>query len=106
MATRRASLGEWLGSLFPGLKQTEPGDFASALVEHLADGVVACDADGNIVILNRRAREGSDGFPAHVAVPSRLTQDQWAEYFQLYPPGGSELLPTIDPLLLRDVLAE
>jgi PAS domain S-box-containing protein len=106
MATRRASLGEWLGSLFPGLRQAVPADFASALVEHLADGVVACDADGNIVILNRRAREGSDGFPAHVVVPSALTQDRWSEYFQLYPPGGSELLPTEELPLARALRGE
>jgi PAS domain S-box-containing protein len=106
MATRRASLGEWLGSLLPGLRQTVPPDFASALVEHLADGVVACDADGNIVILNRRAREGSDGFPARVVVPSALTQDRWAEYFQLYPPGGSELLTTDELPLVRALRGE
>jgi PAS domain S-box-containing protein len=76
------------------------------MVEHLADGVVACDADGNIVILNRRAREGSDGFPAHVVVPSALTQDRWAEYFQLYPPGGSELLPTDELPLVRALRGE
>jgi PAS domain S-box-containing protein len=75
-------------------------------VEHLADGVAACDADGNIVLLNRRAREGSEGFPAHVVIPPDLTQDRWAEYFQLYRPGESELLATDDLPLVRALRGE
>src|SRR4051794_17988680 len=85
---------------------TLPPDFASALIESLADGIVACDADGNIVVINRRAREGSEGFPAHVTVPPSLTRDDWSDYFQLYPPGGSELLSTDELPLVRALAGE
>jgi|tagenome__1003787_1003787.scaffolds.fasta_scaffold20930971_3 PAS domain S-box-containing protein len=107
MEGRRTSLGGWLASLFAGSRLSHPpADFASALVESLADGVVACDADGNIVLLNRRARTGSEGFPAEVVIPPTLTPDQWAEQFQLYPPGQPELLPTDELPLMRALRGE
>src|SRR3954464_15353696 len=96
MATLRAPLGEWIGSLVRGAAPAPLPDFVSSLVEHMADGVAACDADGNLILLNRRAREGSEGFPARVEVPPGLSTDQWSEYFQLYAPGGTELLPTAE----------
>jgi PAS domain S-box-containing protein len=102
----RTSVRDRLVSLRRPSGRAPPPDFASALVEHLADGVAACDADGNIVLLNRRAREGSEGFPAHVVIPPDLTQDRWAEYFQLYRPGESELLATDDLPLVRALRGE
>jgi PAS domain S-box-containing protein len=38
-------------------RSSEPDDLTAAVVETLAHGVVACDADGRIVLLNRIARE-------------------------------------------------
>src|SRR3954451_6971976 len=80
-------------------------DFASALVEHLADGVVACDADGNFVMLNRRVRAGAEDL-TRVALPLNVPLDRWAEHFQLYRPGGSELLATEDLPLVRALRGE
>jgi PAS domain S-box-containing protein len=80
-------------------------DFASALVEHLADGVVACDADGHFVLLNRRVRDGAEDLTS-VALPLDVPLDRWAEHFQLYPPGGSELLATEDLPLVRALRGE
>jgi PAS domain S-box-containing protein len=88
------------------MRHAPPPDFMAAIVEHLADGVVACDAEGNIVILNRRAREGSEDFPAQVVIPPGLTQDRWAEYFQMYRPGSSELVATEDLPLVRALRGE
>jgi PAS domain S-box-containing protein len=105
MATRRASLGDWLASL-RNRPPVHPHDFASALVEDLADAVIACDADGTIVVLNRRARAGAEGFPAHPTIPARMPQERWAEYFQLYPVGGTELLSTDELPLVRALRGE
>src|SRR3954471_10526685 len=106
MATRHTSLGEWLTSVLRRPAPTPPPpDFASAIVEHLADGVVACDAGGRFVILNRRARGGA-GEVAPVTLPIDVPQDQWAEHFQLYRPGGSELLATEDLPLVRALRGE
>src|SRR3954469_12815339 len=105
MATRRVTLGDWLASLRNG--EHEPAaDFTSALVEHLADAVIACDADGTIVTLNRRARAGAEGFPAHDSVPAHIPQERWAEYFQLYPVGGTQLLATEELPLVRALRGE
>src|SRR4051812_20610009 len=90
----------------PGSRPEPPAGFASALLEDLADGIVACDADANIVLVNRRAREGSETFPAQVVIPPDLTQDRWAEYFRLYLPGGSELLTTDELPLVRALRGE
>src|SRR4051794_28882908 len=82
-----------------------PPDFASALVEHLADGVVACDAGGNFVLLNRRVREGKEGLPA-AALPLRVPMEQWAEHFALHPPGEDRLLTTDELPLVRALRGE
>src|SRR3954467_13021154 len=106
MLTLRTTLGEWLGSLVRGTLPAPQPDFMSSLVEHLADGVAACDADGNIILLNRRAREGSEGFPAQVEVPAGLSRERWSEYFQLHAPGTGELLATEDLPLVRALSGE
>src|SRR3954467_9184522 len=106
MLTLRTSLGDWLGSLVRGTAPAPPPDFIWSLVEHMADGVAACDADGNIILMNRRAREGSEGFPAHVEVPAGLSRERWSEYFQLYAPGATELLATEDLPLVRALRGE
>src|SRR3954451_10891893 len=82
-----------------------PPDFASALVEHLADGVVACDADGNFVLLNPRESDGRWDITS-VTLPLNLPLDRWAEHFQLYRPGGSELLTTEELPLVRALRGE
>ena len=105
MATRRASLGDWLAAL-RNRTPVPPHDFASALVEDLADAVIACDADGTIVVLNRQARAGAEGFPAHPTIPARMPLERWAEYFQLYPVGGTELLATEELPLVRALRGE
>ncbi len=106
LGTLRGSLGDWIGALLRGAHPAPPTDFMSSLVEHMADAVAACDADGNIILLNRRAREGADGFPAHVHVPAGLRREQWSEYFQLYRPGATELLPTEELPLVRALRGE
>jgi PAS domain S-box-containing protein len=102
----RTSLGDWLGSLVRGHAPAPPADFMSSLVEHMADAVAACDAEGNMIFLNRRAREGSEDFPAHVELPARLPRERWSEYFRLYAPGSSELLATEDLPLVRALAGE
>jgi PAS domain S-box-containing protein len=105
MASRTTSLGGWLGSMVRRPDPPPTPDFASALVEHLADGVVACDADGNFVLLNRRVRDGAEDLTS-VALPLNVPLDRWAEHFQLYRPGGSELLATEDLPLVRALRGE
>src|SRR3954468_21162648 len=105
MASRTASLGEWLGSMVRRPGPPLSPDFASALIEHLADGVVACDADGNFVLLNRRVRERKEGLvPA--ALPFKVPMGGWAEHFALRRPGEERLLTTDELPLVRALRGE
>jgi PAS domain S-box-containing protein len=105
MARSRTSLGDWLSSILRARPPAQPPDFASAIVEHLADGVVACDAEGNFVMLNRRVRAGAEDLTP-VALPLEVPQHRWAEHFRLYPPGGAELLATEDLPMVRALRGE
>src|SRR5215212_3164526 len=82
-----------------------PTDFAAVLVEHLADAVAACDAEGNMVLVNRRARAGGEGFEAR-ELPGDVPKERWASHYRLHPRGGSELMPTDELPLVRALRGE
>ncbi|WP_338442150.1 PAS domain S-box protein [Synechococcus elongatus IITB4] len=63
-------------------------EFTRTLLDNLTDGVVACDAQGCLVLFNQAARDWH-GFDA-LAIPS----NQWSQYYNLYEPDGLSLLPT------------
>jgi PAS domain S-box-containing protein len=73
---------------------------SSALLENLADAVLACDAEGNIVVTNRRAREvlgaGSDPVP----------QADWTERCPIYRPDGTQVTRAEDLPLGRALHGE
>ncbi|MET0649551.1 MAG: PAS domain-containing protein [Pyrinomonadaceae bacterium] len=56
--------------------------FVDALLEHVEDAIVACDAAGVLTVFNHAARElhGLDERP--------ITADNWADYYELYLPDG------------------
>jgi PAS domain S-box-containing protein len=74
-----------------------PAEFASAVLESLAEAVVACDADATVVMVNRRAREML-GLPA-----APVPVGEWPRVYDLYDPEGPELVPT-EELPLKRVL--
>lgn len=67
-------------------KLEENRQFLAALLENVADGIVACDAGGVLTLFNRAARE-LHGLPLEPIPP-----EQWAEHFNLYLPDGKTLL--------------
>ncbi|MFC3230544.1 PAS domain S-box protein [Marinibaculum pumilum] len=52
------------------------------LLENLAEGVVACDGDGELMLFNRAARDW------HGTDPLRIPKEQWSEYYDLYEADG------------------
>ena len=56
--------------------------FTNALLENLLEGVVACDADGALVLFNKMSREW------HGLDPVAIPQEQWADYYDLYCADG------------------
>jgi PAS domain S-box-containing protein len=71
-----------------------PPELSNALLENLADPVLACDAEGTIVMYNRRAREllgAGDPVPA----------EEWTERSPILRPDGSHVTQTADLPLAR-----
>lgn len=53
------------------------------LLENLAEGVVACDGDGQLMLFNRAAREW------HGADPRNIPPEQWSQHYDLYEADGT-----------------
>src|SRR5690348_8934904 len=66
-------------------------EFTRVLLEHVSEGVVACDADGNLVLFNRTAREW------HGVDVRRLKPHEWANHYDLYGPDR------VTPLRMEDI---
>ncbi len=57
-------------------------EFLKALLDNLVDGIVACDAQGNLTLFNKATQE-FHGLPA-LDIPT----DRWAEYYGIYHGDG------------------
>lgn len=67
--------------------------FNRALLEYTVNGVVACDADGQLAIFNRTAREW------HGRGPEAMPMEEWSSRFDLYCADGTTPLPPLcDPV--------
>lgn len=73
-------------------------EFVEATLDSIEEGIVACDADGNLVLFNDATRR-FHGLPAQ-PVP----QDLLAEHYDLYDETGDRLL-TVDEIPLLRALA-
>src|SRR5688572_19846406 len=70
-------------------------EFTRVLLENLSDGVVACDASGELVLFNRAARTW------HGVDVQNLPPEEWASAYDLYAADGVTPLPTEQIPLLR-----
>ena len=63
-------------------------EFIRAALDNIYDGVVACDADGNLALFNRAACEwhGTDAL--------KLPPEKWSSYYDLFGPDGKTPLAT------------
>jgi len=70
-------------------------EFTRTLLDNIADGVVACDAKGRLVLFNRAAREwhGMDALG--------LPPEEWGGRYDLYGPDETTPLPTESIPLIR-----
>ncbi len=75
-------------------------EFNHTLLDNIADGVVACDAEGQLAMFNRAARQwhGLEAF--------RLPPVAWAAQYDLYGPDGVTPLSTEDIPLARALRGE
>ena len=72
-------------------------EFLEALFENISDGLVACDADGQLVLFNRAAQK------FHGLPPEPIHSDAWAQHYDLYN-GTGETLLTPEDVPLRQAL--
>ena len=57
-------------------------EFLEAVLEHTAEGIVACDAEGELTFFNRATRD------FHGLSPEPIPGGQWPEHYSLYQPDG------------------
>ncbi len=74
--------------------------FLLAMLENLSDGIVACDAQGNLTLFNRATRE-LHGLPLEAMPPERL-----AEHYGLFQADGTTPLAMEEVPLLRALRGE
>lgn len=70
-------------------------EFLDAMLDNLADGIVACDANGILTRFNRATREYC-GLPEYPIPP-----EQWSEYYDLYKPDRQTRMQMSDIPLFR-----
>lgn len=69
--------------------------FLKAILDHIADGIVACDEQGRLAFFNQATRK-FHGIPEQA-----IAADQWAEYYSLYYPDGQTLMQKADIPLFK-----
>lgn len=70
-------------------------EFLNAMLDHLSDGIVACDENGKLTLFNRATRE------FHGLPETPLPPEQWATHFSLYRADGQTPLPVEEIPLFR-----
>ncbi|HSW13606.1 MAG TPA: PAS domain S-box protein [Solimonas sp.] len=100
MATLGNLLGQFLGRRIAETSLGKQREFVAALLENLADGIVACDEDGVLTVFNRATRE-FHGLPEEALPPER-----WAEHYDLYEADGRTRLLTARIPLYRAFAGE
>jgi PAS domain S-box-containing protein len=75
-------------------------DWLKTLLDNLAEGVVACDADGTVVLMNRTARDW------HGISKEVLAQSQWSQVEQLRKKDGITPLEPHETPLRRALAGE
>lgn len=69
--------------------------YQETILEHINDGIIACDADGQLTLFNQASQkilgEQVSSVPMH----------QWAQHFRLLKPDGKEILPADENPLFK-----
>ncbi|HEY9694077.1 MAG TPA: PAS domain S-box protein [Oculatellaceae cyanobacterium] len=74
--------------------------FLNAVLENIEDGIVACNAQGNLTFFNRAAKE------FHSIPAKHIPASQWAQHYSLYLPDSETLMEMGDIPLFRALKGE
>ncbi|MBD2328023.1 PAS domain S-box protein [Alkalinema sp. FACHB-956] len=101
-ANHRAWLGVAVrlgsGAMLPDSRQSS--QFVEALLTHASDGIVACDAQGQLVLFNRAAQM------FHGLPPEPISPEHWSNYYDLYDRSGTRPLAVSEIPLYRALAGE
>jgi PAS domain S-box-containing protein len=75
-------------------------EFLNAIIHNITDGIVVCDASGELTLFNKATHE-FHGLPVE-----SLPAEQWGEHFNLYQPDGQTRLSTTEIPLFRALQGE
>jgi PAS domain S-box-containing protein len=75
-------------------------EFLETLFENVSEGLVACNATGDIVLFNRSAQE------FHGLPPEPISPDCWSEHYDLYDGSGAQPLAMQEVPLMRALKGE
>ena len=75
-------------------------EFLGAVLENLKDGIVACDAEGNLTLFNQSTRE------FHGVPEESLGPEEWSEHYDLYHPDRRTPIRKEDIPLFRALSGE
>ena len=81
----------------PGQQSTQ---LLEALLAYASDGIVACDAEGKLVLFNQMAQV------VHGLPPEPIEPEEWANYYDLYDGDGIEPLAKSEIPLYRALQGE
>jgi PAS domain S-box-containing protein len=75
-------------------------EFLKAILENLSEGVVACDAEGNLTIFNKKLREW------HGLSPTQIPAEDVSQYYSLFQADGQTKMQTDEIPLFRALKGE
>ncbi|MDY6781473.1 MAG: PAS domain S-box protein [Cyanobacteriota bacterium] len=81
-------------------KLQQEQQFLKALLENLSDGIIACNAEGELTLFNRAT------LALHGKPPASIPVEQWAQYYNLYRPDGKTPMDTEEIPLFRALQGE
>ena len=80
------------------LKQDK--EFLNALLQHLSEGIIACDSNGKLTLFNESTRKFFN-------LPKKdIPPQEWAEHYHLYKPDGETPMQMEDIPLIRALNGE
>jgi PAS domain S-box-containing protein len=90
----------WIGTAIrlgseTALPSQQPNQFLEALLANASDGIVACDANGYLVLFNLAAQM------FHGMPPESIEPENWAGYYDLYDRDGTRNLTKSEVPLFR-----
>ena len=93
-------LGQFIARINVERALEQEGEFLTALLDNITEGIVACDEHGILTVFNRATRE------LHGLPEQPLGPEQWAEHYDLYLADGVTPMQMVQIPLFRALSGE